>query len=275
MKQQVEIIITAVYNDKVLLNYDSHHKKYRLPVAEMVFRSSPEELIGSYFQKSYKIVPDEVNIIDVYESETSERLYLIYKIEFTAEQYSGLMAQVGSSVWFDQEKINSGVGIDDASMAILRRFQSKIFQNLNLTEAVSSDDKFVLYTDGGSRGNPGHSGVGYAIYDLAGSIIQEGSEYIGIAVSGVAEYQAVLRGLEASLNLGIKNLEVRVDNLMIAKQMNGIYQVKNRELWPIHERIVKLSTQFEKLKFVHIKREFNQIADRLVNQALDDYLTNA
>ena len=62
---------------------------------------------------------------------------------------------------------------------------------------------------------------------------------------------------------------------MIAKQMNGLYQVKNRELWPIHERIVKLSMQFEKLKFVHIKREFNQIADRLVNQALDNYLTNA
>ena len=160
-------------------------------------------------------------------------------------------------------------------MTILQRFQSKIFQNINLTEVISPDNKFVLYTDGGSRGNPGHSGAGYAIYDLSGSIIQEGSEYIGIAVSGVAEYQAVLRGLEASLNLGIKNLEVRVDNLMIAKQMNGIYQVKNRELWPIHERIVKLSTQFEKLKFVHIKREFNQIADRLVNQALDDYLTNA
>lgn len=275
MKQQVEIIITAVYNDKVLLSYDAHHKNYRLPAVEMAFRSSPEELIGSYFQKNYKIVPDEIAIIDVYESEVDERLYLIYKIELNAEQYSDLIAQIGQSAWFDQAKLNSGAGIHDTSKAVLRRFELKIFKIIKPPEPVSVANKYVLYTDGGSRGNPGHSGVGYAIYDLSGSVIQEGCEYIGIAVSGVAEYQAVLRGLEAALNLGIKNLEVRVDNLMIAKQMNGLYQVKNRELWPIHERIVKLSTQFEKLKFVHIKREFNQIADRLVNQALDDYLTNA
>lgn len=275
MKQQVEIIITAVYNDKVLLSYDAHHKNYRLPAVEMAFRSSPEELIGSYFQKNYKIIPDEIAIIDVYESEVDERLYLIYKIELNVEQYSDLIAQIGQSAWFDQVKLNSGVGIHDTSKAVLRRFELKIFKIIKPPEPVSAANKYVLYTDGGSRGNPGHSGVGYAIYDLSGSVIQEGCEYIGIAVSGVAEYQAVLRGLEAALNLGVKNLEVRVDNLMIAKQMNGLYQVKNRELWPIHERIVKLSTQFEKLKFVHIKREFNQIADRLVNQALDDYLTNA
>lgn len=275
MKQQVEIIIATVYNDKVLLNYDSHHKNYRLPVVEMAFRSSPEETIGSYFQKNYKIIPDEMAIVDVYESEADERLYLIYKVEFSAEQYSSLVAQLGMSAWFDQAKLNSGVGIDDVSKIILRRFEAKIFKISKPPELISSVNKYLLYTDGGSRGNPGHSGVGYAIYDLSGSVIQEGCEYIGIAVSGVAEYQAVLRGLEAALNLGIKNLEVRVDNLMIAKQMNGLYQVKNRELWPIHERIVKLSMQFEKLKFVHIKREFNQIADRLVNQALDDYLTNA
>lgn len=274
MKQQVEIIITTVYNDRVLLNYDAHHKYYRLPVLETAFRSSPEELIGGYFQKNYKIIPDEIAIVDVYESEIDEKLYLIYKIEFNSEQYASLIAQIGQSAWFDQAKLNSGVGIHDTSRAVLRRFESKIFKTIKPPEPISAANKYLLYTDGGSRGNPGHSGVGYAIYDLSGSVIQEGSEYIGIAVSGVAEYQAVLRGLEAALGLGIKNLEVRVDNLMIAKQMNGLYQVKNRELWPIHERIVKLSTQFEKLKFVHIKREFNQIADRLVNQALDDYLTN-
>lgn len=275
MKQQVEIIVTTVYNDKVLLSYDSHHKNYRLPTLELMFRSSPEELIGTYFQKTYKIIAGDITIVDVYESEIEERLYLIYKINLNAEQYSAVLAQIGPAAWFDQAKLNSGVGINYTTKIVLRRFEGNIFKLVKPPEVVTAVDKYVLYTDGGSRGNPGHSGVGYAIYDLSGSSIQEGSEYIGIAVSGVAEYQAVLRGLEAALNLGIKNLEVRVDNLMIAKQMNGLYQVKNRELWPIHERIVKLSTQFEKLKFVHIKREFNQIADRLVNQALDEYLTNA
>lgn len=240
-----------------------------------MFRSSPEELIGTYFQKTYKIIAGDITIVDVYESEIEERLYLIYKINLNAEQYSAVIAQIGPAAWFDQDKLNSGVGINYTTKIVLRRFEGNIFKLVKPPEVVTAVDKYVLYTDGGSRGNPGHSGVGYAIYDLSGSSIQEGSEYIGIAVSGVAEYQAVLRGLEAALNLGIKNLEVRVDNLMIAKQMNGLYQVKNRELWPIHERIVKLSTQFEKLKFVHIKREFNQIADRLVNQALDEYLTNA
>lgn len=274
MKQNIKLAIVAIYNNKILLQHDSYRDLCSLPILEQALRSSPEDVIGSYCQKSFKIVPDDIAIVDACTTHDDETLYLVYRLCFTVDQYS-LISGNKSVCWLKELEVGNKASLNDISNYLLQRVKNRVFKKTtDEVTLVSRQDKFVLYTDGGSRGNPGHSGVGYSIYDSSGSVIQEGCEYIGIAVSGVAEYQAVLRGLEAALNLGIKNLEVRVDNLMIAKQMNGLYQVKNRELWPIHERIVKLSAQFEKIKFIHIKREFNQIADRLVNQALDDYLTN-
>ncbi len=273
MKQQIGIIILGFYSDKVLFEYDKRSEQYILPRVDLIFRNQPEEIIGAYFQKKLRVLPDNLEIIGIYEDGPEEKLYLVYLASLGDKNYLETL-KYKTAIWLGLDK--AAKKLDEISRGVLQRFDQKIFKiNDNISSVINSNDKYILYTDGGSRGNPGHSGIGYAIYNSSGDIIQEGCEYIGIAVSGVAEYQAVLRGMEVAINLGIKNLEVRVDNLMIAKQMNGTYQVKNRELWPIHERIMALSVKIQQVKFVHVKREFNEIADRLVNEALDGYLTNA
>jgi len=76
-------------------------------------------------------------------------------------------------------------------------------------------------------------------------------------------------GLEKALEMGMRSVDFRIDSLLVVNQMNGIYQIKNRELWPIHERIKELVAQFDKVTFSHVKREFNQLADGMVNKILN------
>ncbi|MNH27411.1 bifunctional RNase H/acid phosphatase [compost metagenome] len=78
-------------------------------------------------------------------------------------------------------------------------------------------------------------------------------------------------GLERALSLGIKRVDFRIDSMLVVNQMNGIYKIKNRELWPINERIRGLMTQFDKVSFSHVRREFNRLADGMVNRTLDEH----
>lgn len=131
-----------------------------------------------------------------------------------------------------------------------------------------SDQQVVVYTDGGSRGNPGPSAGGYVVLRDE-EVIDRGGEYLGITTNNQAEYHGVRLGLEAALRLGIPSVEVRVDSMLVANQLNGIYKIKNRELWPVNERVRELVSQFERVKFTHVPREMNQLADSMVNQTLD------
>ena len=129
-----------------------------------------------------------------------------------------------------------------------------------------------LYTDGGSRGNPGPSALGYVVKNTEDSIIDKGSQYLGITTNNQAEYQAVRAGLKACSLLTNNTVSVYLDSQLVAHQMNGIYKIKNRELWPIHQSIKQLCEQkFEKVTFTHVPRELNKDADAMVNEALDAY----
>lgn len=129
-----------------------------------------------------------------------------------------------------------------------------------------------LYTDGGSRGNPGPSALGYVIYDLEEKVVKKGSKYLGITTNNQAEYQAVKEGLGSCLELGAHKVEVYMDSQLVANQMNGIYKIKNRDLWPIHQAIKQLVEQFKGgVSFTYIPRSLNQNADAMVNLELDNY----
>ena len=104
------------------------------------------------------------------------------------------------------------------------------------------------------------------------SIIDKGSQYLGITTNNQAEYQAVRAGLKACSLLTNNTVSVYLDSQLVAHQMNGIYKIKNRELWPIHQSIKQLCEQkFEKVTFTHVPRELNKDADAMVNEALDAY----
>ena len=100
-------------------------------------------------------------------------------------------------------------------------------------------------------------------------VITKSGLYLGITTNNQAEYQAVKLGLEAAQKYGARQVHVYLDSLLVVNQMNGIFKVKNRDLWPIHEALRELTTQFEKITFTHVPREFNRLADAAVNETLD------
>lgn len=126
-----------------------------------------------------------------------------------------------------------------------------------------------LYADGGSRGNPGPSASGYVLLDTEDTIIQKSGIYLGITTNNQAEYQALKFGMEAAQKLGVKEVAVHMDSLLVVNQMKGIYKVKNLDLLPIHQAIKDIATQFEKVTYTHVPRELNKLADAEVNTTLD------
>lgn len=126
-----------------------------------------------------------------------------------------------------------------------------------------------LFTDGGSRGNPGPSASAYVIYDTAGRVIEKSGQYIGVTTNNQAEYQALRRGLERAQALGISKLRVFMDSLLVVNQMKGLFKVKNRDLWPIYQATTEYCRNFSQVEFNHVPRELNKYADGEVNRILD------
>lgn len=142
-------------------------------------------------------------------------------------------------------------------------------QSNNDATSHQSIARAKLYTDGGSRGNPGPSAVGYVILNMDDTVVKKEGFYLGITTNNQAEYQGLKQGLEQAKALGIRGLTVYMDSLLVVNQMNGIYKVKNRDLWPIHKSAKDLAQTFSDISFVHVPRELNGIADGLVNDTLD------
>jgi len=128
----------------------------------------------------------------------------------------------------------------------------------------------VMYSDGGSRGNPGAAGIGVLIEDLDGNIIKEVSQFIGEQTNNVAEYKALCRGLEVAFDLGIKNIVCYLDSELVVKQIKGEYKVKNEGMISMYNMVKPLIKQFDKFEIKHIKRELNKKADALANRAMDN-----
>ncbi|MCR4284235.1 MAG: ribonuclease HI family protein [Parcubacteria group bacterium] len=136
-------------------------------------------------------------------------------------------------------------------------------------------DKIVIYTDGGSRGNPGPAGVGVVIVDSQGKVLKEYSSDIGVRTNNEAEYEAIILALSKVKHLfgkeKTKNLEIeiRTDSQLIARQLKGEYKLNEEKLFPLFIKIWNLKTELGKISFVEIPREKNKEADRLANEAMD------
>lgn len=124
--------------------------------------------------------------------------------------------------------------------------------------------------DGAARGNPGEAGCGAIIFDENGGALGELYRYLGRTTNNVAEYEALLLGLERVLHLGGKRLRVESDSQLLVRQLNGLYRVKNEKLKTLHQRALALLRRLEAWRIIHIPRENNRLADRLANRAIDD-----
>lgn len=146
---------------------------------------------------------------------------------------------------------------------------------------MAKEEKIVVYTDGGSRGNPGPSGVGVVITKDGKKLIKEYSQAIGVRTNNEAEYEAVIFALQKIRHLFGKQktrdlvVEIRMDSELVSRQLSGKYKIVEEKLFPLFIKVWNLKMDFGSIIFSEIPREKNERADRLVNQAMDRKVTKS
>ncbi|MBN2168068.1 MAG: ribonuclease HI family protein [Actinobacteria bacterium] len=126
-----------------------------------------------------------------------------------------------------------------------------------------------IYSDGGSRGNPGPAGIGGQAMDGDGHVLAEVCEFLGETTNNVAEYQALIRILEESSRLGFKKISIQTDSELVAFQITGVYKIKSKKLMPLVEKVKSVLEMYEEVKVTAIPREKNTVCDGLANIAID------
>ena len=129
--------------------------------------------------------------------------------------------------------------------------------------------KGILHTDGGARGNPGPAGIGVVLTGLKGQPTRELAEPIGEATNNVAEYRALIAGLELALANDISEIEVYVDSELVVAQLEGRWKIKNDRLRALSSKARSLMAKFDSASIAHVRRHLNERADELANQAMD------
>jgi ribonuclease HI len=129
--------------------------------------------------------------------------------------------------------------------------------------------KLIINTDGGARNNPGPAGIGVVFSDEKGEVIAEYKEYIGEATNNVAEYKALILALEKAKDFKADEIECRLDSELVVKQLTGHYKCKEATLQGLNAQVQELAF-FRPIKYVHVRRDKNKEADKLVNEAIDE-----
>jgi len=141
-----------------------------------------------------------------------------------------------------------------------------------LAPAGRGHARVVLQTDGASRGNPGPAGAGWVLASPAGEVIARGAAFLGRRTNNEAEYEAVIRGLRAALDLGADEVALRADSELLIKQLNGQYQVRNERIAALHSQARGLIRELRRFEAKHVRRELNQAADEMANHAIDEQM---
>lgn len=253
--------------------------KYELPGGQLDYGEQPEDALARYLGDDAGLIVQTAQLFDVltyidHDDRDIQYVLILYLVSLAAGGKVKLSQNYNHYQWetvgnIEQEELTE-------STKLLLGISQQIVTSVEKDELIGSDvtktsdaSHVIIYSDGGSRGNPGPSAAGFVVMDAEEHVLHEGGMYLGIATNNIAEYHGVRLGLEKALAMGAHTIDFRIDSLLVVNQMNGIYQIKNRELWPIHERIKELVEKFDKVSFTHVRREFNQLADGMVNKILN------
>ncbi len=135
-----------------------------------------------------------------------------------------------------------------------------------------ADKTLSLFTDGACRGNPGQGGAGAVLVGRNGEVIDTAKKFLGHCTNNIAEYRALILGLETALERGAPAISIYLDSELLVRQIQGIYRVKNPDLKPLMVEIRELLDRFDAWKIEHVPRSNNAFADRLANEAIDEAL---
>ena len=287
MKQRLSVRAVIIEDGKALLLKRGNGRpsilgKYELPGGKLAYGEQPEDALRRYLHndaglhiQSSKLF-DAVTYID-YDDREIQYGVMVYLVTLSAQRHPmRLSGNYSKYKWQSVSNIQQDELTDLTQLLLGIIHQEEITgRTLRKTQLndvkKSSNDALIVYSDGGSRGNPGPSAAGFVLLNSTNEVITQGGEYLGITTNNQAEYHGVRLGLEKALELGYKNIDFRVDSMLVVNQMKGLYKIKNRELWPINERIRALMEEFDRVTFTHVNRQFNQLADGMVNKTLDEH----
>lgn len=226
-------------------------------------------------------VNDDIKIIDKIDPEDSKTWQVIGQgkvTEIIEKKLGDVTSQdmAGHEVFDSQEEMLNAykdrygerVALDTPVKIVFFKFTPSIGETPSGAMLL---EEAKLYTDGGSRGNPGDSACAYVICDMDNSVVEKSGFYMGLATNNQAEYMGFKKALERAQNLGIDKISLFSDSQLVVNQMNGLYKVKNQELAPLHQDVKDLASSFEKITFTYVPREMNRIADKEVNRILDEH----
>ncbi len=288
MKQLISVRAIIRNDSKTLLFRRANGRqsivgKYELPGGKLDYGEQPEDALGRYLKDDAGLTIQFAQLYDVL-------TYVDHDdrdIQYTFILYLVSLSNVGNKVSLNQnydhyiwkrlgdvhqdeltESAKLLLGISQQDVTTTKKdvpIDNPVVQGIGINDAAH----LILYSDGGSRGNPGPSASGFVVMSQNQDVLHQGGMYLGITTNNQAEYHGVRLGLEKALEMGARTVDFRIDSLLVVNQLNGIYKIKNRELWPINERIQELATKFDKVTFSHVRREFNQLADGMVNKILN------
>ncbi len=289
MKQRIRVSAICKKDGDILLlkraggRIDNAEVDFELPTGKIIFGEQPEEAMARVLYENTGVKTASLQLVDAVTFTSLEgasqlgSLYIIYEIKIdddraikiTSERYSAYK-------WIPIAEITN-YSLNDATAMVLQitttkgaEVHSKIRKIGDGERVAAVGDAATIYTDGGSRGNPGPSGIGYYILGADGREIKRGGEFLGMSNSRLAEYYGLKEGLEQAIELGLKRVNFMSDSLMMVNQMNGVYQVKNLDLMQVYADVLGLLSKLESYSFTHVPREQNKEADAEVNRVIDE-----
>ena len=280
MKQRIRVVGIIRNQDGVLVLKKSRGRSlspvfWELPTGKIKFGEQPEEAMARSLTEYTGLNASSVKLKDAITFLAPEgasqisNLYIVYElgvdngIKITPhDKYTAYK--------FIKDFANSSIHLTETSISVLEIEELKITNNR--ISPRDTANAITINVDGASRGNPGPSGIGYCIYDNTGKTIERKGEFIGFASSRVAEYYAMKRGIERAVELGFRTVRFISDSLMVVNQLNGVFQVKNRDVVPIYKDIQEMLKSFDAVSFSHVPRSQNLIADSEANFAIDEIL---
>lgn len=281
MKQKVVVRAIIPQRDRVLLIRRSGGRPsidglYELPGGSIHRNEQPVDALKRSLQIHTGIYPETAYLHDVVsyidpEDRELQYIFILYEVSLSEQTPRvSLDDEYDHYIWKSLSDIQRDRITNSTEVLLYMNAERSTGKGLVIDDTDEQSSNLVIYSDGGSRGNPGPSASAFLIIDQDGNIVTQGGQFIGRSDSGMAEYTAVELALEKALEINIRKVEFRSDSLMVVNQLNGLFPVKNPEYREIYNRIKKLMVRFDKIRFHHIHREYNRMADGLVNKILDD-----
>ncbi|HIA92357.1 TPA: NUDIX domain-containing protein [Candidatus Saccharibacteria bacterium] len=192
-------------------------------------------------------------------------LIIVFSVTIDSADDIKLSEEHSEFAWISKDTVSDYELTSDFKTYIQNRLNTK-FNDDN--KSTKESKTLHIYTDGGSRGNPGPSATGYVVYDDNGTLIDSGGSYLGVTTNNQAEYQALLEAAKKSHEFSPEKIIFSLDSQLVVNQMTGKYKIKNKDLWPVHEAIVETLRGID-VNYTYVPREKNKEADAMVNQVLD------